>query len=93
MVVGVVSIEVSGRAILPPTTLTHLMLGLVTSSSSMVTVQMREYFCPASVEPVVVMDTTGSGRAGGCLIEVLGVFNTCTLCLTCDVESTIRTVC
>ena len=65
VVLGVVLVVGSGRVILPPTTLTHLMLGCVTSFASMVTLQMRERFCPASVKPAVVMDTTGSGRAEG----------------------------
>ena len=60
-----VSLVASGRVILPPSSLTQMTVGLVTSSTAVVTLQTRERFWPASLEPVVVIETTGSGRAGG----------------------------
>ena len=65
VVVGVVAVVVSGRVIFPPSSLTQLTLGLFTSSTAVVTLHLRKKFWPATLEPVVVIDTTGSGRAGG----------------------------
>ena len=65
VVVGVVSLVTSGRVILSPSSLTQMTVGLVTSFTAVMTLQMRERFWPASLEPVVVIDTTGSGRTEG----------------------------
>ena len=86
MVLGVVVLLVSGRTLVPPSTLLHVTVGCIDGSIGKVTLHSRTKFWPVIVEPLESTDMTGEGESKG-VEEIHNKFLTKLIHLTCDIET------
>ena len=86
MVLGVVTLLVSDRMLLPPSTLLHVTVGCIDGSIGKVTLHSRAKFWPVIAEPLESTDMTGEGKPEGVKENYKTHFSTKRIYLTCDIE-------
>ena len=65
VVLSVVALLVSGRTLVPPSTLLHVTEGSIDGSIGKVTLHSRVKFWPVVAEPLESTDITGEGKPEG----------------------------
>ena len=75
VVLGVVILLVSGRMLLPPSTLLHVTVGCIDGSIGKVTLHSRAKFWPVIAEPIESTDTTGEGKPEGVIEKYQKIVN------------------